>query len=482
MNRRQSGAAVLARFFVWTASAMVPAAARREWAAEWQAELHHVCAVRTADAIPFSLGAFRDAFCLTFDPALSRTRSLFSAGSAPRCLAGLATLAVCGLLACLLLPGARQALSSEPYRNPADLVVISSDGYAGTQSPSISLADYREWRTDTSHLFTQLAFYRPIRTSVQMGRDRVDLPVALATPNLPRVLGSSAWQARSLTAARPRLFVKQSVWSGSDLIGSTVLVGGESAIIAGVIPDGQWRLPGGAEAVLVEDTHQLTKLPGGARGFAIARIRSSAFHTDRNGWRFMFEVQNGAFLQFECFPFASIFTQPLSIFLIALLIACLSLPATTPLRLGDYPERRGELLRRSRLRRWLFLLAKLVLMVPIVGFGSIACAYACSGIGSSQALCIQMGTTFLALLFAFRWTFHDQRRRCPVCLRSLSNPARVGQPSCIFLAWCGTEWICQNGHGLLHIPELPTCWFSTQRWLCLDASWAGLFPADPAAP
>ena len=30
-------------------------------------------------------------------------------------------------------------------------------------------------------------------------------------------------------------------------------------------------------------------------------------------------------------------------------------------------------------------------------------------------------------------------------------------------------------HGLLHIPEIPTSWFSTQRWLYLDPSWSSLF-------
>ena len=43
------------------------------------------------------------------------------------------------------------------------------------------------------------------------------------------------------------------------------------------------------------------------------------------------------------------------------------------------------------------------------------------------------------------------------------------------LAWHGTELICAGGHGLLHVPELPTSWFATQRWLYLDTSWNSLF-------
>jgi hypothetical protein len=58
----------------------------------------------------------------------------------------------------------------------------------------------------------------------------------------------------------------------------------------------------------------------------------------------------------------------------------------------------------------------------------------------------------------------------------LANPARVGQFSRNFLAWNGTELVCLSGHGLLHVPDIPTSWFSSQRWLYLDPSWSALFP------
>jgi hypothetical protein len=29
---------------------------------------------------------------------------------------------------------------------------------------------------------------------------------------------------------------------------------------------------------------------------------------------------------------------------------------------------------------------------------------------------------------------------------------------------------------LLHVPDIPTSWFSSQRWLYLDPSWSALFP------
>jgi hypothetical protein len=164
--------------------------------------------------------------------------------------------------------------------------------------------------------------------------------------------------------------------------------------------------------------------------------------------------------------------QPTSNFFFALLLASMALPATTALPLGDYRDR---LALTVHARRWAFLAMKFLLVLAVVYPASIALAWGPSLAGST-AVFLQVATAFLALLFAFRWILQDQRRRCPECLRLLSNPARVGQASCNFLSWNGTELFCDRGHGLLHIPELATSWFSTQRWLCLDSSWLCLFP------
>jgi hypothetical protein len=61
-----------------------------------------------------------------------------------------------------------------------------------------------------------------------------------------------------------------------------------------------------------------------------------------------------------------------------------------------------------------------------------------------------------AYSLAIAWIAADKRRRCPVCLRRLSNPARVGQGAGTLLGYCATELVCLRGHGLIHIPEFPT--------------------------
>jgi hypothetical protein len=84
------------------------------------------------------------------------------------------------------------------------------------------------------------------------------------------------------------------------------------------------------------------------------------------------------------------------------------------------------------------------------------------------------GILFVSIL-ALRWAVIDQRQRCPVCLRLLINPVRVGRPSQTFLEWYGTEFMCDRGHGLLHVPEIATSCYSAQQWLRLDPSWRSLF-------
>jgi hypothetical protein len=75
----------------------------------------------------------------------------------------------------------------------------------------------------------------------------------------------------------------------------------------------------------------------------------------------------------------------------------------------------------------------------------------------------------------FRWVITDQRRRCPVCLRLLTNPVGIGNSSHTFLEWYGAESVCSRGHGLQHMPEISASYSGKSEWLALGDSWSGLF-------
>ncbi|HKO19541.1 MAG TPA: hypothetical protein VJU82_11710, partial [Acidobacteriaceae bacterium] len=217
----------------------------------------------------------------------------------------------------------------------------------------------------------------------------------------------------------------------------------------------------------------LATLPAETRGLVLGQIAAASPAT-RGRWQFEIPRDGGADV-FDCIPVVDRTYRPWMTFLFTLLLAVCALPATTPLPLGDYPAADHPLFAAMRSRRWIFLAMKLGLVVSIVYCVSTTLAFANVSLSADVSLYIQLGTSFLGLLFSFRWVLRDQRRRCPVCLHVLTNPVSVGHPSRNFLAWHGTELMCSKGHGLLHVPEMATSWFSTQRWLCLDPSWKALF-------
>jgi hypothetical protein len=81
----------------------------------------------------------------------------------------------------------------------------------------------------------------------------------------------------------------------------------------------------------------------------------------------------------------------------------------------------------------------------------------------------------LASMSGLAWSIADQRQRCRVCLRRLGMAAHVGCTGCLLLDWAGTELVCVEGHGMLHVPEMVACWQEPYRWTNLDESWQGLF-------
>ena len=486
--------AALARLLVRSASLLVPGSQRSDWTAEWLAELWHVGRVSdtesplSATPLNFAAGAVNDAAQLrthSMRAHLIRIRSFLQPGSPARCLLFLAAGTLAALLLCLALPGSRRVLLPAPYQNAESLVFISSSGSPDPATPSIPVADYREWTHNTAPLFSALAFYRVGDKTIHLadGPER-RLAVAQASPNLLHLLGIGS--ARPVSDTRtPALYLTHAAWqtrySGNPhLVGHVSDIDGTPVLMAGILPDDAWRLPGSVDAVLLESPAMLAQLAPTARGFAIARIRNAVFPPPRDGIRFMVETRFGVVYHYDCISLSRLLGLPLSNVLLILFLACIAVPATMPLSLSEAPVRRGPLPRATLAHRAAFLVAKLALVAPLVLLSSIALTWGPT-LTPNTAFLTQFLTGVPTLLFAFRWAFNDQRRRCPECLRLLSNPARVGQASCNFLAWNGTELLCVRGHGLLHIPELPTSWFSTQRWLALDASWLCLF-AEPNTP
>src|SRR5262249_45260378 len=84
----------------------------------------------------------------------------------------------------------------------------------------------------------------------------------------------------------------------------------------------------------------------------------------------------------------------------------------------------------NRMRRGIFLALKVALVQPIM-------------------LCVLLVEIlivpwtglagYVPFILVLRWVISDQQQRCPVCLRSLTAPVRIGNPSRTFLDWYGAE-------------------------------------------
>ena len=141
------------------------------------------------------------------------------------------------------------------------------------------------------------------------------------------------------------------------------------------------------------------------------------------------------------------------------LFTCLMLPA---IRLAMGPNRQA-MPRAGRLRRVLFLAAKIALVHPMM-----LCGFLVMNL-LSPVVPVANVAIMASWIWGFRWVLTDQRRRCPVCLRQLTDPIRIGTPSQTLLEWYGAESACASGHGFLHSSEISS------TWLRLDDSWRGLF-------
>lgn len=119
-----------------------------------------------------------------------------------------------------------------------------------------------------------------------------------------------------------------------------------------------------------------------------------------------------------------------------------------------------------RLRGGIFLALKILFVLPILQCTTLFVII--------HAPYLSLGLV-LSNIALFRWVFLDQRRRCPVCLRLLTQPVQIGNPSQTFLEWYGAESVCSRGHGLLQDPDLVATYAAKAQWLKLDRSWSGLF-------
>lgn len=144
-----------------------------------------------------------------------------------------------------------------------------------------------------------------------------------------------------------------------------------------------------------------------------------------------------------------------------MMLSCLLLPATR-LAIGPWQNTRDTIPWRNRVRRAVFLGLKIALIQPtmVCGFLVLLQIEPVAPL-APLVMCAQW-------ILTFRWVLLDQRRRCPVCLRLLTDPVRIGSASATFLKWYGAGSMCSLGHGLLQVPEVSSSSWAARQWLSLE--------------
>lgn len=437
---------------------IVPVQGRSEWSQEWQSELWYAVrecfsqggpdppAIRKATA--FCLGAFHDAVWLRRRAWQKERPAARIRGSPWAALSFLTTVlfstwAIAHFSPRVAMGMSRIRIDPWPASNarpgPCDCAL---DRVAGRRSLQTAQLFF--------HGFSHYAITR--ETVTVRAVPQTEWIIAHASPDVFAVLHLPLrflQPARNVPGHWPQIVLSHDLWirtfAGNPNVGGAQLrVGSVDAIVAGVASGPSAALPGTPDAwLLVPDTEI-----GIAKQVFIVGDLTSVGYFDEGRWALS---AGGIFLAFLALPF-------------------LHRPTTTEYSSGS---RRLSLAARSH--AWAFLAAKMATAPAIAWYASVDFGCSFSQPFSQISWFVQPGSAFVLCLIGLSWALRDHRQRCPVCLRRMAHPVEVGQPSCMFIDWSGTEMICERGHTLLHIPVIPTSWFAARRWISLDPSWQFLF-------
>jgi hypothetical protein len=442
---------------LWGASLLVPGWRRSQWSHEWRTELWYVlreCSCKAnarprsiREATAFCLGAYQDAIWLRRRSWQEQRLLSRAAGSPYVCLllligaslvtwgiAHMSSRVAAGMSRIQVYPW-QASTTGTPCDCPFDLTV----GRGSFEATRLLFDGFSKYQITQETVWSE----KMPRSKWTVARARSDffdvlhLPV-LFTDNVARV-----------PDRLPHVVLSQDTWIRNfgrklNIAGAKLHVGSVDAIVVGVASRDSMGFPGRATAWLLGPDPQL----GSSKSEFIAGHLSRAGYVDDGRWGLSV---GGILLGFLVLPFIS---RP---------------------SIGEYGSgsQKPSLVRRGRF--WAFLFAKVPICSAIAFYASVDLACLLVPPFSPSSPYVQATSSVALCLIGLTWACRDQKRRCPICLGRMAHPVQVGQPSRTFLEWNGTELVCEDGHILLHIPEVRTSWFSSQRWVSLDGSWGFLF-------
>lgn len=431
------------------AGLLVPRERRRDWTREWLAELHYAQRhAGEAESLAFARGAFYDAAWQQRDFwTPKRTARLMQ--SPWFCLGATGAGLVLITILSGLLPATRRALLPLPYRDAGQVVTIAQSATLATRT-GVPGEDVALWRA-RSRTLGGVATYRWNRGE----------KIADVSDNFFAVLGTRGSFGKCLTGACVVLSDSYARAAGNP---SALLLDGKRYTVTGVAARGFWFVSPKIAVWRMEPwsktarTGVVARLRGDSSiGEATAELGAILRDAGQDDWESFMEispVDSRVHLVFWMFGFVAILSV-----LIILPVVRLRVPKWNPPAAGFFAAKIA-----------LLLTAVLLVGIEFTGASSITMLGGADETTAVSAWLFMMGSTG-----ALAWSIADQRQRCRVCLKRLGLAAHVGCTGCLLLDWAGTELVCLEGHGMLHVPEMVACWQEPDKWTLLDETWQELF-------
>ncbi len=472
------------------ASWLVPASQRIGWSREWQAEiwhrwqfLWHAGAWSSREAFLLlgrCTGAFPDALWHLSGQEKFKHRMRESIKSPWTCLA-----IFCGALLVLAaitggFPATRNLLLSGTNSVNARLVFIRFHPSSGGEDEGLPSDVAPAWAT-RSHLLEGVAPFVLGHQPVTAPGLRAIQPLVVRTqPSLFQVLRAKPLLghlpvARGIVLSYP---LWESLFHASpSALGKSIRVGREWFQVSAVLPPSFRFLSRQPTAYLIQPTlpdaqqRILGRVKPGVSQKALDReltqiAETACYYFFRSELRYSF--------------LADAAWTPVKVFFVAALASALLVLAVSRVSLRRLRQIFKANARTTLALRISFFCAKTGLAFLFVFLAALewsrsesAILYASRDPAAGPFLLWLYILGTMGVLF---WAVADQRARCRVCLRLLCFPVRVGCPGCLLLNWSGTELLCSEGHGVLHVPHMTPSWDEeSERWISLDESWKDLF-------
>lgn len=488
------------RWLLRIAGLLVPKSQRKAWYEEQCAQIWHwahflhesgrLNAATRLDLEKHLWGAFSNALWHRFD----RDKAVKWLSEGPRtprfCLSVIAAVLLIAIISTGFAPTIRSSLSRLPYGNADRLADLSfNNNFIHYHSDTLFVAASR-WAAQSTTTDAIAAYsWQPADLATPGGS--LSVISARVSPDFFDVLGVGAGRGRLFHSGDDKqcancVVISHHLWqygfhSDPAVIGKQIAFQDGTFTVVGVLSSYFWFTSPEISIWTVNESH-VRSFNSAARTGAVLRLRPGATVKEAAREFSRLITQAGNFGGIDITSLKDRVRQGTEIYLLFILLAFLGSLALLAYRLRSSSGPRIRLQLHENHRWWLFFAAKTLLLLVTCLVVSLE--------GTRRAFLMFTGAippfagpvcTWLFLVttvLAITWSLHDQGRRCRFCLKRLGHEIYVGAPACLLLDWWGTELVCSQGHGMLHVPEMHASWLEMEHWTPLDDSWKPLFESE----